>query len=51
MGGRDGQYGSNDTGLSEPEMLFEPLQPLPSDDNNKGDIYIKTLEMIIESCI
>ncbi len=51
MGGRDGQYGSNDTGLSEPEMLFEPLQSLPSDDNNRGDVYIKTLELIIKSCI
>ncbi|MBK5195266.1 MAG: serine hydrolase [Proteiniphilum sp.] len=51
MGGRDGQYGSNDTGLPEPEAMPNPIQPLSADSDNRGDIYTKTLEMVIASCI
>ena len=51
MGGRDGQYSSNDTGLAEPEALPHPIAPLTADSENTGDNYKKTLQMVIASCI
>ena len=51
MGGRDGQYSSNDTGLTEPEALPDPIKSLSVEQNIRGDIYNKTLQMVIEACI
>lgn len=52
MGGRDGQYGVNDTGLSEPEPLANAIQPINKDTGFRGDaIYEKTLELVIESIV
>ena len=50
MGGRDGQYSSNDTGLPEPEVLPDPIQPLSANSDN-SDVYQKTLQMVIAGCI
>jgi CubicO group peptidase (beta-lactamase class C family) len=51
MGGRDGQYSSNDTALPEPEAIPGPIQPLSADTGDSGDIYTKTLAKVIASCI
>jgi CubicO group peptidase (beta-lactamase class C family) len=49
MGGRDGQYGINDTGLSEPEPLPNAEQPITNSPGFDGDVYNRTLEMVIRS--
>ena len=51
MGGRDGQYSSNDTGLPEPEALPDPIQSPSADRDKGGDIYNTTLQMVIAGCI
>ncbi len=48
VGGRDGQYSSQDTGLPEPEPLLAPIQPVNEDQKHQDD-YVKTLEMVIRS--
>ena len=49
LGGRDGQYGSNDTGLSERESTakFGPTEKITA----TGDINVKTLELVINSIL
>lgn len=49
MGGRDGQYKSTDTGLPEPEPLPNADKPITNAPEFKGDVYTKTLEMVISS--
>ena len=51
MGGRDGQYGMADTGLPEPEPLPNAIQPTTQTSDFNIDVYIKTLEMVINSII
>lgn len=52
MGGRGDQYGINDTGLSEPEPLTNPIQPINKDTGFQVDaIYEKTLELVIKSIV
>ena len=49
LGGRDGQYSINDTGLIEPQPLPNANQPLNNKAEFRGDVYVKTLEMVINS--
>lgn len=49
LGGRDGQYSMNDTGLPEPEPLANVQKSLAGDPDFQGDIYAKTLEKVIHS--
>lgn len=51
MGGRDGQYTSDDTGMSEPEPLPYIIQPLTPNEPLTDDIYKKTLEMVIQAAL
>jgi CubicO group peptidase (beta-lactamase class C family) len=49
LGGRDGQYRKSDTGLTEPQPLPNAIQPLTGNTDFKGDVYAKTLELVINS--
>lgn len=49
LGGRDGQYSINDTGLPEPEPLPGAKQPITNNPGFDGDVYHRTLEMVIQS--
>ena len=49
LGGRDGQYSVNDTGLPESEPLPYADQPIIDSPAFNGNIYAKTLEMVIFS--
>ncbi len=49
MGGRDGQYGVGDSGLPEPEPAPNAEPPLPGGPEYPGDVYVKALEMVIQS--
>jgi CubicO group peptidase (beta-lactamase class C family) len=49
LGGRDGQYGINDTGLTEPEPLPDAKQAITDRPEFKGNVYARTLEMVISS--
>lgn len=50
LGGRDGQYSVNDTGIREPEPLPNPIPPLDDGkEHHAHDDYVKTLEMVIQS--
>lgn len=49
MGGRNGQFSKSDTGLDEPKPVQNPFPPLPNDPSFQGDVYSKTLEMVINS--
>lgn len=49
LGGRDGQYSINDTGLPEPEPLANAEQPINNETEFSGDVYVRTLEMVINS--
>ncbi len=49
LGGRDGQYGINDTGIPEPEPLPGAIQPLEPEEQINGDVYSRTLEMVIQA--
>ncbi len=49
MGGRDGQYSIFDTGLPELKPLPNADQPITNAPEFDGDVYIKTLEMVIQS--
>ncbi len=48
LGGRDGQYSINDTGLPESEPLPNAEQPISGPEFH-GNVYSKTLEMVIQS--
>jgi CubicO group peptidase (beta-lactamase class C family) len=50
LGGRDGQYSSNDTNLPEPdpaEGLYGPTENITA----TGDINIRTLEMVLDAIV
>ena len=49
LGGRDGQYSINDTGLTESEPSPDANQPITDRPEYKGNVYAKTLEMVISS--
>lgn len=50
LGGRDGQYRSEDTHLPEPVSLAEPLPPIEdTKEHNVQDDYITTLRLVIDS--
>jgi CubicO group peptidase (beta-lactamase class C family) len=49
LGGRDGQYSINDTGLPESEPLPGASQPVTDRPGFNGNVYAKTLEMVINS--
>lgn len=49
LGGRDGQYSINDTGLPEPVPLPDASQPLPGKPEFQGNVYVTTLSMVISS--
>ncbi len=51
LGGRDGQYSINDTGLPEPNPLPNAEQPIIDVPEFNGDVYTKTLEMVIGSIV
>ena len=51
LGGRDGQYGINDTGLPEPNPLPNVEQAIIDVPEFNGDVYAKTLEMVISSIV
>jgi len=48
LGGRDDQYRKSNTGLDEPPRLPNAIQPLKGS-GFKGDVYAKTLELVINS--
>jgi len=50
LGGRDGQYGREDTGFPEPERLPNVIPALEQKEFDRGD-YITTLEMVIDSIL
>jgi len=49
LGGRDGQYGTNDTGLPEPEPTakYGPTEKITA----TGDINVRTLELVLNSIV
>lgn len=49
LGGRDGQYSVEDTGLPEQELLPEAIEPINDGKEHTNDDYITTLEMVIRS--
>jgi CubicO group peptidase (beta-lactamase class C family) len=49
LGGRDSQYSMEDTGLPEPEPLPNAKHSLTGGQAFNGDVYVKTLEMVIQS--
>jgi CubicO group peptidase (beta-lactamase class C family) len=49
MGGRDDQYSISDTGLPEPEPLPDAIQSITNKSDSNGDVYGKTLKMVINS--
>jgi len=49
MGGRDSQYSIRDSGLPEPKPLPNAERPITGVPEYQGDVYIKTLEMVIQS--
>lgn len=52
LGGRDGQYGMNDTGLPELPPLPNSIQPLnDGKEHRDSDDYATTLELVIDSII
>jgi CubicO group peptidase (beta-lactamase class C family) len=51
LGGRDGQYGINDTGMPELPPLPDAKHPIKAEQEYQGNLYIKTLEMVIQSVI
>ncbi|HPE74657.1 MAG TPA: serine hydrolase [Draconibacterium sp.] len=51
LGGRDGQYSKGDTGLPEPEPLPNTIQAITGGPEFQGDVYSKTLEMVINAFV
>lgn len=51
LGGRDGQYSINDTGLPESNPLPNAEQPIIDVPEFHGNVYAKTLEMVISSIV
>ncbi len=49
LGGRGGQYSTTDTGLPEPKPLPKATQPINTAPEFQGNVYIKTLELVINS--
>ncbi len=49
MGGRDGQYSRNDTGLPEPDPLPDAIPPLPEKKEFHGDVYHETIRLVLLS--
>lgn len=49
LGGRDGQYSIRDTGLPECKPLPNAEQPITGGPEFQGNVYAKTLEMVIQS--
>ncbi|MEX2232904.1 MAG: serine hydrolase [Cyclobacteriaceae bacterium] len=52
LGGRDGQYSVNDTGLPEPEPLPNAIQAINDGKQHQADDdYVTTLELVIDSIL
>jgi CubicO group peptidase (beta-lactamase class C family) len=50
LGGRDGQYGTNDTGLPQPlpkDNTYGPTEKITA----SGDVNVRTLEMVINAIV